>query len=67
MSKHELGAVFGRFYRGAGKQHAGGTGLGLYLAHELVRAHRGTITAHSEGPGKGAEFRVRLPIARSAS
>lgn len=39
----------------------GGLGIGLSLAKGLVALHRGTIEAHSEGPGRGSEFRVRLP------
>jgi CheY-like chemotaxis protein/anti-sigma regulatory factor (Ser/Thr protein kinase) len=40
---------------------AGGLGIGLSLARGLVALHRGTIEARSEGPGRGSEFRVRLP------
>lgn len=40
----------------------GGLGIGLTLAQTLVRQHGGTIEAHSEGPGRGSEFIVRLPL-----
>ena len=39
----------------------GGLGIGLSLARGLVALHGGTIEARSEGPGRGSEFRVRLP------
>jgi len=39
-----------------------GLGVGLTLARILVELHGGTIAAHSEGPGRGSEFVVRLPI-----
>jgi two-component system CheB/CheR fusion protein len=43
----------------------GGLGLGLTLVRSLVLMHGGTVCARSEGPGKGSEFIVRLPLASS--
>jgi PAS domain S-box-containing protein len=40
----------------------GGLGLGLALVKALVEMHGGEVCAHSDGPGKGAEFVVELPL-----
>ena len=39
----------------------GGTGLGLYITHDIVKRHGGSLTVHSE-PGRGATFMVALPL-----
>ncbi|MDQ6799851.1 MAG: ATP-binding protein [Acidobacteriota bacterium] len=41
----------------------GGMGIGLALVRNLVNLHGGTVRAKSEGPGKGSEFVVTLPLA----
>jgi signal transduction histidine kinase/ActR/RegA family two-component response regulator len=40
----------------------GGLGIGLTLARNLVEMHGGRIEAFSDGPGKGSEFAVHLPV-----
>ena len=45
----------------------GGLGLGLWLVHELVKAHAGTIRAASGGPDRGATFTIELPLAATES
>ena len=65
MTAEDLEGAFARFSRGSAKEYAGGTGLGLWIAREIVRAHGGTISAASQGREKGSTFTVRLPLARS--
>ena len=47
-------------------RHMGGLGLGLSISSALVDAHGGTLTAQSEGLGRGATFRVELAQSPSA-
>lgn len=46
-------------------QSRAGLGIGLGVAKRLVDLHHGHINARSEGPGKGSEFEVRLPLVAS--
>jgi CheY-like chemotaxis protein len=55
--------MFSQVDRSLEKSH-GGLGIGLTLVKRLVEMHGGSVDAHSDGVGKGAEFVVHLPIAR---
>ena len=46
---------------GIARIHPDGSGLGLYVAKEIIKAHKGKIWAESEGEGKGSKFFVELP------
>jgi signal transduction histidine kinase/ligand-binding sensor domain-containing protein len=66
----DLERIFERFYTGPDSSrhssgrfefNARGTGLGLAIAKSYVEAHHGTITAESDGLGKGSRFIIDLP------
>jgi two-component system OmpR family sensor kinase len=60
IRKSNLPRLFERFYRGDKARLAGGSGLGLSIAEEIVKAHRGRIEVQSE-EGKGTSFSLWLP------
>jgi PAS domain S-box-containing protein len=58
--------VFEPFVQAPGslEKAAGGLGIGLTLVRTLVDLHDGSVIALSDGPGRGSEFVVRLPLAQ---
>jgi CheY-like chemotaxis protein len=56
--------IFKQFAQGRPEheRRSGGLGLGLSIVNILVGKHGGTVTAASEGPGRGSRFTVRLPV-----
>jgi len=64
IPKEEIGNLFSKFTRArdANKVNTTGTGLGLYVAKQLVEGHKGKIWIESEGAGKGTRFIVELPL-----
>ena len=55
--------LFTQLDRGDGRTQ-GGLGIGLALVQQLVQMHGGEVSAASDGPGKGSEFVIRLPLLR---
>jgi signal transduction histidine kinase len=60
LPKDVQARIFEKFFRST--QQAGGAGLGLYIAREIVQAHEGQIGVESE-PGRGSTFWFRIPKA----
>ncbi|MGA1797123.1 MAG: sensor histidine kinase, partial [bacterium] len=59
IPKKHLTRIFDPFF--TTKQDAGGTGLGLKITYDIIKAHGGTIRVESE-EGKGTTFIIRLPL-----
>lgn len=65
IGEAEQAQVFEKFYRGRNERHLQGTGMGLAIAREILRAH-GEDIALTSTPGQGSEFSFGLPIAPGA-
>ena len=65
IPSHMLERIFERFIQQPQPldRAKGGLGLGLTIVRSLVELHGGTVTATSDGLGKGSEFLVELPLA----
>jgi two-component system sensor histidine kinase KdpD len=66
ISEEEQGRIFEKFYRGKNERSLKGTGMGLAIAREIIRAHGEEISVTSK-PGQGSEFSFTLPIAPRSS
>lgn len=65
----EREAIFGQFVRGARHRHGSvpGTGLGLFLARSIARAHGGDLVCEAPAAGEGAVFRLTMPMLEDRS
>ena len=68
LSAEQMPQIFEMFgqLESALDRSQGGLGIGLSLARQLIGLHGGEIGARSDGPGRGSEFSVRLPLVRDA-
>ena len=66
IDKEVIPQLFAKFTRDkdAFKTNVSGTGLGLYLAKQMIQAHHGKIWAESDGRGKGSRFIIELDSIR---
>src|SRR6266576_2821837 len=64
IAADQLPTVFDLFMQGNSSldRAQGGLGIGLTLVRGLVELHRGTIEVKSDGPSRGSEFIIRLPV-----
>lgn len=64
IPEHDLEKIFQPFFRSEDQQSVRGFGLGLSLAHRIIKIHKGEIRVRSE-LGKGTHFEIRLSSAKS--
>lgn len=62
MTKAEIEKLFEPFPDIEPTVPGKGTGLGLFISRNIIEAHGGSITVHSEGIGKGSTFTFTLPV-----
>ncbi|MBR6127130.1 HAMP domain-containing histidine kinase, partial [bacterium] len=60
ISERDIGKIFNKYYSAAKKFRKIGTGLGLYLAFQIIKAHEGDLTVESK-EGEFTEFCIKIP------
>ena len=68
IDKSDLKKIFRKFYRvqSPDTQNIAGAGLGLFISQEIVKKHKGKLMAFSDGRGRGATFRISIPLKSAA-
>jgi signal transduction histidine kinase len=64
IPEHEKNMIFQPFYRSQLVKTSEGHGIGLSLAEKVITLHKGTLSVSSQ-VGKGSDFVVQLPLAKS--
>lgn len=59
ITEEEQEMIFERYYRATNTEDIQGTGLGMAIAHDIIKAHEGTITLNSE-LNKGTEISISM-------
>lgn len=64
IPQDEIKKIFQKFHRiyDIDIPNVKGTGLGLYVVKEIIKNHKGKISAYSDGKGKGSNFKIELPV-----
>lgn len=64
IAAEDLPNIFDMYYQGSHTRdrQSTGLGIGLLLVKKIIELHDGTVTASSEGKGKGSEFCITIPV-----
>jgi signal transduction histidine kinase/CheY-like chemotaxis protein len=66
LAPDALPRLFDLFWKGPDGNGQAGLGIGLTLVMSIIELHGGSVDVHSDGPGYGTTFVVRLPVAHAA-
>lgn len=65
IKKENIERIFDQFITIPSKYSTTGTGIGLYISKEIIKAHGGDLNAYSEGDDKGSTFTITVPADKS--
>ncbi len=68
IAKQSFASIFDLFFQGDRSIHrsSGGMGVGLFIVNQIIAGHGGSILVSSDGPNRGCQFEVHLPLAPRA-